>query len=226
MKGRDRGLTLRALAGVLLTFLFSVVGARLLQFRGRFIMVTVEESSTSAVTGWPLLAERLPGVFLDCASSAVSTQTKPGLLGVSLGVYYSATSQGIELGESLAFSRTGRATVPLTRPLSLVTEGLAGEREDIVDNRARVLAGDLTIESTTGDGTVRFRYGGERFSLKPGEAWAEMLVLETGGVKKIDPLNWVDEFPASLESGFPVTRLAIANRGFWPKANVRTEVGP
>ena len=189
-------------------------------------MITVEESSTRAVTGWPLLAERLPGVFVDCAASAITVRAMPNLTGTSLGIYYSATSQGIELGESLAFSRTGRATVPLARPLSLVAEGLDGEPVDIIDNAARVLAGDLTIVSTSGDGTVRFRYGDQRFVLRPGEAWAEMLVLGEAGVQKIDPLKWIDEFPSALESGFPITRLAIANRGFWPKANVRAEVEP
>jgi len=211
---------------VLLTFLLSVAAARLIQFRGRFIMITVEESSTSAVTSWPLLAERLPGVFLDCAASTANVQTTPSLLGVSLGLYYSATSQGIELAESLTFSRTGRTTVRLTRPLSLVIDGFDGEQVEIVDNRARVVVGDLRVESASGDGTVRFTYGDQRFSLKPGEAWAEMLVLTPEGARKIDSFNWADEFRECVESGYPATRLAVANRGFWLKSNVKAGVEP
>lgn len=184
-------------------------------------MITVEESSTMAVSSWPLLAERLPGVFLDAGSSAITVGRKPGLTGVSLGIFYSATSQGAEFFESMTFSRTGRATVRLTAPLSMVTEDLGGRQVETVDNLARIIAGDLRVEGTSSDGTVRLQYEGCRFTLRPGEVWAEMLVLRPDGVKRIDALNWADEFPDSIEQGYPVTRLAIANRGLWPKANVK-----
>ena len=194
---------------------------RIVQFKDGFVMITVEESSASAVTSWPLLAERLPGVFLDCENRSVFLKNPPSLIGTCLGVYYSAASQGIEIAESLTFSRTGRASVRLTEPLSLVVEGLEGEKVDIVDNRARVLSGDLKIRGGARDGTVRVSYGGREFSLKPGEAWAELLALTPYGVKRIGVEDWAREVEECVRSGYPLTRLAVANRGFWPKSGVK-----
>ncbi len=224
MRGRVRGLLYGA--AVLVSLCLAYAGVRAWQFRDRFVMVTVEESSSSAVTSWPLLAERLPGVFLDCASQVVSMRSRPFLLGVSLGLYYSATSQGIEIADSIRLSRTGKAAVELDRPLSFMTDSLDGERIELVDNRARVVAGNLSVEGTSPAGTVRFRYGERRFSLAPGESWAELLVLTPDGPKAVDPRAWEDEFRLYMEKGYPATRIAIANRGFWPKSGVKAGMEP
>lgn len=193
---------------------------RILEFRDSFVMVTVEESSTSAVVAWPLLAERLPDVFIDGTSGVVMLPRKPNLLGVRLGLYYSAASQGIEVRNSMRFSRSGREMLDLDAPISQVVEGLDGRPAEMVDNAARVLSGDLTVEGTSRDGTVRFRYGNSQFSLGPGESWVEMLALTGSGVRAIDPANWEAEVQSCLANGYPATRLAVTNRGFWPKGGV------
>lgn len=213
-----------AMATVIVVLVFAVV--HVLRFRDCYVMVTVEESSTSAVTSWPLLSERMPGSFLDAEDRSLSLEEKPGLLGVSLCVHYSASSQGIEIADRVRFSRTGRAALNLNRPLSYVTGNLDGEPVELVDNRARVLAGDLVIEKTYPDGTIRFRYGGRRVTLAPGESWAELLALTPEGRKPIDPANWETEFRTCLEEGYPTTRLAVANRGLWPKSGVVAGVMP
>ncbi len=223
MKGR----VLAAITGISVAVLgFGAVAVRAWQFRDCFVMVTVEESSTSAVTAWPLLAERLPGSFIDASARTVSLDDPPDLLGVSLCLHYSATSQGIEIADSLRFSRTGRTALELDRPLSYISNNLEGEQIELVDNAARVLAGRLVVEKTSANGTVTFSYGGRRVTLGPGESWAELLVLTPEGPRAVDAANWESEFRGYLEKGYPTTRLAIANRGLWPKASVVAGMEP
>jgi len=224
MKGRVRAAAAIVLAVVAVALALAAV--HVWRFWDCYVMVTVEESSTSAVTFWPLLAERMPGSFLDAGDRSLILDRKPALLGVSLCLHYSASSQGIEIADYVCFSRTGRAVLDLDRPLSYVTGNLDGEPVELVNNMARVLAGDLVIEETLRDGTVRFRYGGMRVTLGPGESWAELLALTPEGLRPIDPANWESEFRTYLEDGCPMTRLAVANRGFWPKNRVMEGVAP
>jgi len=203
-----------------------LIGMRIWQFRDRYVMVTVEESSTSAVTAWPLMSERLPGSFVDASSKSVSVDAKPSLLGVSLCLHYSASSQGIEIADSMRFARTGRAFLNLTGPISYLSDNLDGGRIELVDNTARVLSGGLVLESTRADGSVRFRFGDRRITLRPGESWAELLAMTPDGPVTVDAANWESDFYSYLEKGYPTTRLAVANRGFWPKSGVTAEVEP
>lgn len=204
----------------------ALVGMHIWQFRDRYVMVTVEESSTSAVAAWPLLSERLPGSFVDASSKSVSVGAKPSLFGVSLCLHYSASSQGIEIADSMRFARTGRAFLGLTRPISYPSDDLNGDRIELVDNSARILSGNLVLESTRADGSVRFRYGDRRITLRAGESWAELLAMTPDGPVAIEAANWEREFYSYLEKGYPTTRLAVANRGFWPKSGVTAEVEP
>lgn len=196
------------------------------QFRDSYVMVTVEESSTSALTGWPLLPERMSGHFVDAQSRSVSLGQKPSMLGVSLCVEYSATSQGIEIAESLDFSRTGKARLPLDRPLSYITSDMEGGQLELIDNDRRVVAGPLLVDSVSQDGTVTLHYCDKSFQLAPGETWAELLALTTDGLVPIDPANWDDEYFSYLEQGYPMTRLAVVNRGLWPKSGIAEEPEP
>jgi hypothetical protein len=190
------------------------------RYRDEFVFVTVEESSSQALSALPLGWERLTGIFVDCEEKHLELQRKPWLWGVSLGTYYSAYSQGIEYEESLDFSRTGKAVVPLGRPVFVAGRDLSGNVIELIDNSARVVRGDLFIEGTARSGVVRFRYGGERFSLAPGESWAEILALEDGRLVTVDEASWESSIQEYLASGVPVTRVAVSNRGFWPKSSV------
>lgn len=209
-------------AGLLILFVgaSALFVAHAYRYREEFVFVTVEESSSRALAALPLGWERLPGVFVDCESRSIELEKKPWLWGVSLGTHYSASSQGIEFEESTCFSRTGKGTVSLDRPISVTGRDLTGNEIQLVDNGARVVRGDLVIEGTARSGVVRFRYGGERFSLSPGESWAEVLALVDGDVVKVDPESWESAVDEYLALGAPLTRVAVANRGFWPKNGV------
>ena len=207
-------------AGTLVLAVLVGAAVRLWQFHGRFVMITVEESSTSAVVAWPLLSERMPGSFIDAASQVVCLDKKPNLTAVRLCLQYSANSQGIEIADSLEFSRTGKAELDLHKSISYISDALDGGQVELVDNRARVLRGPLTIEKTSADGDVTFAYGEERFTLSPGESWAELLALTADGPVPVNAANWETELNSYMEKGYPATRLAIANRGLWPKSGV------
>lgn len=199
-------------------------GIHAFRFRDGFVFLTIEESSANALRGLPVAWERLPGVFIDCEAKSIELGRRPLLLGVSLGVHYVASSQGIELGEEVRFSRTGRISVRIADPLSVEGRDLSGAKVEMVDNSARVVRGNLVIEKTEASGVVHLRYGDKRFSLEPGESWAELLTLSGGRVREISPESWEAEVEDCLAAGASVTRLAIANRGLWPKRNVY-EVG-
>ncbi|MGI6662516.1 MAG: hypothetical protein ACOX4B_03430 [Bacillota bacterium] len=199
------------------TVLFLVNAYR---YRDEFVFVTIEESSSQALAALPLGWERLTGIFVDCENRCLELKEKPRLWGVSLGAYYSASSQGIEFEESMDFSRTGKAAIPLRRPVSLAGRDLSGNVIELIDNSARVVRGNLVIEGTGRSGIVRFRYGGERFSLAPGESWAEILALVDGTPVRVDEGSWENAVQEYLASGVPVTRVAVSNRGFWPKEGV------
>lgn len=186
-----------------------------------FVFVTVEESSTSALAALPIGWERLPDTFVDCETRLVQVKKRPVLLGVSLGIHSVSSSQGIEFKESLRFSLTGKASVGLARPASVQGQDWLGNTVEMVNNAARVVRGDLAVEKTEASGVVHFRYGDKRFSLAPGQSWAELLAYSDGSLREIHPESWESEVDACLIAGIPVTRLAIANRGFWPKDGVR-----
>lgn len=209
------------LTGAMLCVALVLTIAKMAPFRDQFVMVTVEESSTSALVSWPLLMERTPGVFLDCQEKTISIDKKPNLLGVSLVVHCSLSSQGIEFSDSMSFSRLGRAKIDLRKPVRISTQGLDGNTVEMIDNSARITRGTLSIEKTSSDGTIVVKYGDERFQLKPGKSFAELRAKTPEGEKVIDAANWDNEFHESVESGYPVTRLVIVNRGFWPKAGVK-----
>lgn len=198
---------------------------RAIRFKDGYVFVTIEESSTQALLRWPLLTEATTEVFVDGNSSALLMRRKPNMLGVCLGVYYAAFSQGVELHERMLFSRSGRVTLHSEQPISLKTSDLYGRTVEAVDNGARILRGPVTIEKTFPDGTVAINYGGRTFRLGPGESWAELLVRTDEGIKEIGSDNWASEFGEALRQGYPATRFAITNRGIWPKANIKAGVG-
>ncbi len=190
-------------------------------FRDQYVFVTVEESSINALAGWPLGLSELSEVFIDANQSTLVLSENKNLLGVCLGLYYSASSQGIEFNEQLVFSRTGKAVLDLPAPATLTAPNVHGELVELVNNQARVISGKLKVKKTVKDGTVYLEYGGKQLTLKPGEVWAELLVLDPDGPKAVSSNNWKEELQRCFENGYPATRLAIANRGLWPKSRVK-----
>jgi len=203
------------LAFRLISFLVSAY-----RFHGEFVFVTVEESSSQALAALPLGFERLSDTFVDCEERILELPKKPFLWGVSLGTYYSASSQGIEFEEWVKFSRTGKLTVPVGRPVDVKGRDLSGEAVPLVDNPARIVRGELVVERTERSGAIRFRYGDKRVTLRPGESWAEILALVDGVLVEIGADTWESALEEYLASGVPVTRVAVSNRGFWPKTGV------
>jgi hypothetical protein len=197
------------------------VGLHAYRYRDEFVFLTVEESSMTALAGLPIGWEKLPGAFIDCEDKSIELDRRPHLFGVSLGVHFVSSSRGIEFAESLRFSRLGRVSVGIGEPVSVQGLDWSGNKVEMVDNSARVVRGELVVEKTESPGVVHLRYGGRRFSLSPGQSWAELLTSSDGEITEIPAGSWEEEVDACLAEGRPVTRLAIANRGFWPKSNVR-----
>lgn len=190
-------------------------------FRNQYVFLTVEESSINAITGWPLGLSDLSEVFIDANQEMLVLPENKNLLGVCLGLYYTASSQGIEFAEKLSFSRTGRAVLDLPALATLTVPNIDGELVELVNNQSRVISGKLKVKKTARDGTVHLKYGEKEFMLKPGEFWAELLVSDPGGPKVVSGDNWKEELQRCFEMGYPATRLAIANRGLWPKSGVK-----
>lgn len=196
------------------------------EFKDNYLFLTIEESSLNALTGWPMSFSDIPGVFIDAHDQSLILREDRNLAGVILGVYYTAVSQGIEFDEKLLFSRTGKASLDLLAPSSFMVSDMDGTLTELVDNNARILKGNLKVKKTHRNGTVEIQYGDDEIVLKPGESWAEMLVLGPDGVRAISHNNWEEEVDTCLSMGYPVTRLAIANRGLWPKSKVEVGMYP
>lgn len=216
---------LRILAALALCLFLGVLISRLYWFREEFVFVTVEESSLNALVGWPAVSPESSGVFIDAAEKILFLPEKKSLLGVCLAVHYSASSQGVEFQETMFLSKTGTARVNLTAPVSLTAPDFDEEPMELVNNQARVLLGKLKVSKTTRDGTVHLKYGPEDFTLQPGESWAQLLVLEPSGPKEINPETWQEELQRCFQLGYPATRLAVSNRGMWPKSGVKAGLG-
>jgi hypothetical protein len=182
-----------------------------------FVMITIEESSTSVLKAYPMTSERIPGVFLDEATKTVLFEDNPNLSKVSLVLHYTAVSQGIEYHDQLILSCKDKAKLKMSGPLSLLVEGPGGEKVEAIDNRSRVVSGDLEATICDPDGSVQIRYGSHEFTLAPGQSWAQLLALTPGGTVEILPEDWESCFDLHVENGYPITRVAIANRGLWPK---------
>jgi hypothetical protein len=203
-----------------------LVVRHILVFRDSYVMLTVEESSTGALSMWPLLGEGIPTAYLDCAQRVLQVPNRVNLTGVSLCVYRSATSQGILFSDSIAFSRLGSGRVDLDLSASVPTRDFQGREVDALDSAARVLRGDLKVRKTLPDGTVHLDYGGNQITLKPGESWAELLVSTPDGVYEIQAHEWAEKLNEAWANGWPATRLALCNYGLWPKGGVEEAVLP
>ncbi len=203
-----------------------ILGSRLYMFRQNFVFVTVEESSTEALVSWPLLWDKYPQVFFDIGEKVLEAPQKISLAGVSLALYYSAISQGIEYHDDLSLSRTGKATLSLLEPLSLTSRNWDGDDVELVDNWARVLRGNLKVTKTTADGIIHLSYGGRKIVLEPGESWAELIIQTPDGIVEADASHWADLLADAMKNDWPATRLAIANLGLWPKSGVEVGVKP
>jgi hypothetical protein len=210
--------------GLLLLVTISVCIAAFLRwvwFPNEYVFLTVEESSINALSAWPLGFNGFPEVFIDVQEKALALSQKKSLSGVCLGIYYSASSQGVEFNERLLLSRTGRLSLNLPAPVSLMVPNIQGQPVELVNNQARVLSGRLQVVKTARDGTVHLKYGSKAFTLRPGESWAELLVLDPRGTRAVSEGAWGHELETCFQMGYPATRLAISNRGLWPKSGVK-----
>lgn len=228
--GREKGTRWLRLFIVALSLAFllgiGLVVRHTLVFKDSYVMLTVEESSTSAVSSWPLLWEGIPTAYLDCAEKVLQVPNRVNLTGVSLCVYRSATSQGILFSDSIVFSRLGFGQIDLDREASIPTRDFQGRAIESLDSSARVLRGDLKVRKTLSGGTVHLEYGGRQITLKPGESWAELLVSTPDGIREIEAHEWTEKMNEAWANGWPATRLALYNWGLWPKGRVEEAVLP
>ncbi len=195
----------------------------LLRFKDSYVLLLVEESSSAALLGWPSSWLDVPSAFLDTEERALCLSKKQNMAGVCLALQYTATSGGVQIADSIRFSRTGKAHLPLTKPLSLTGTSPQGEATELVDNGARVILGDLKVRKTGKDGTVRMDYGGQTICLEPHEVWHSLVVLTPEGQVALKEEDWQEGLTEAYARGYPFTRVVFANMGLWPKANVRWE---
>lgn len=195
-------------------------------FKDNYLFLTIEESSLNALSGWPMSFTDIPSVFIDADEKSLVLLEDRNLAGVILGVHYSAVSQGVEFDEKLLFSRTGKASLDILSPASFMVPNMDGTLVELVDNNARILKGNIEVRKTHRDGTVEIHYADSEIVLRPGESWAEMLILGPTGVKAVSEQDWEQEIDTCLNMGYPVTRLAIANRGLWSKSKVEVGMYP
>jgi hypothetical protein len=193
-------------------------------FKEHYVMLSVEEASSSALLTWPLAYQRQPVAFLDVHDRKLILPSRPRLFGVSLGMYYSAFSGGVQYEDQMYFSRTGRLSLALDDPLSFPVTTLDGTEVDAVQNKCRVIRGDLKVTKTRKDGTVVFQYGGKEHELAVREVFTELLALTPSGIIEIKEDEWEERVDECIENGYPITRLSVVNWGLWPKSGV--EVGP
>lgn len=223
-KSRRRFLFMFLLVLSVIVFIFSV--RHVLVFRDHYVMLTVEEASIGALLAWPPSGDQSVCAFVDCEESALHVAEPVRLTGVSLCVYRNATSQGILFSDSISFSRLGRGPIDLDRNVSLRLRSMEGQSIEAIQNDARILRGDLVLLSTGSDGTLSLRYAEEDIVLKPGEHWEELLISFPDGVRKVEAAGWVQSLNEAMAKGYPATRLALCNRGLWPKDKVEGGAWP
>ncbi|MBE3519768.1 MAG: hypothetical protein IMW97_05620 [Firmicutes bacterium] len=218
---RRKRTVLAVFLGVPLLVTALLVG-NLARYKGCYVMIRVEESSTLALRAWPVLSEDPAQAWADPETKTLElTRTKMPWTAI-MAVHYSANSLGVRFYDGLSFSSTGRMKLPLTQPISWLVPGENGEMVEGVDNSARVLLGDLRFEGCTPQGRVAFKYGPARIVLEPGESWGILLVSDGNGIREISGDSWRQELEEAMVRGYPATRLMVTNLGLWPKAGVTT----
>ncbi len=215
-----------AIALLLLPLISFVVLTHVIRFRDSYVFLLVEESSTASLRTWPLTWEGVPGAFADPATQTLSLPRRRDLTGVCLALHYSATSLDVEIQNSVRFSRTGKLRLSLTKPISLMGCDINGEVMELVENRARVIEGDLVVEKTSADGAVHLNYAGNKIILGPGDTWERLVMLRPEGKVILTPDNWRAGLAEAMTEGYPLTRIVFANMGLWPKANVHWGESP
>lgn len=221
---RRRLITVVTLFTLLLTGF--LVFTHVSRFRDSFVLLLVEESSTASLRTWPLTWEGVPGAFVDTVTQTLSLPRRKNLTGVCLVLHYTATSLDVEIEDSVRFSRIGKLRLGLTKPISLVGCDINGEVMELVENRARVIEGDLIVEKTLVDGAVHLDYAGNKIVLGPGDTWERLAMLRPEGRVILTPGNWRAGLAEAMIEGYPLTRIAFANMGLWPKANVHWGESP
>lgn len=218
--GKKRTLLVVCL-GIPLLATMLLVG-NLARYKGCYVMVRVEESSTLALKTWPALSEDPAQAWADPETKTLEMAQDKMPWTAIMAVHYSANSLGVRFYDRVSFSSTGRMKLPLTRPLSWLVPGENGETVEAVDNAARVLLGDLRFEGCTPQGRIVFKYGPVRIQLDPGDSWGILLVSDGNGIREISGDSWRQEMEEAMVRGYPATRLMVTNMGLWPKDRVTT----
>jgi len=222
-KNKKKGFALIIALGLGLAALAYVLSS--VRFKDAFIFLSVEESSSNALSVWPPGYEKMPQAIIDPSEKSLLLPKKKSLFGVRLCIYYSVFSQGIQISDDLRFWRLGRGAVRLSKPVLLPVIDLRGETIQAVDNEARVVGGDLEVTETSPEGKVTLKYGGRSIVLHPGETFNQLLVKTPEGVKEVRVPEAAEAIERYLEKGYPLTRLTVTNWGLWPKTNVQVAMG-
>lgn len=123
---------------------------------------------------------------------------------------------GVLVESRLTGARHLPARLDLARPVQAMAEG------------ARVLAGPLEVLGVDAAGSLHLRYGGQAFTLAPGQSWACLGVRDGAGERWFSPSDapaWEAAVEEALASGEAVTRLVVTYRGRWRHGRVAPGAG-
>lgn len=140
-------------------------------------------------------------------------------------VYYQSDSLDTRLASRVYLVSRFPFEVPVSEPIELVASvadksGRTAGSANIVDNRRRLLGGNLRLTGVQPDGAVLIEYAGDKITVAPGSGWQEGRVLRDGTVSVIPGERWDETVEAALANGLPLTRLSLVNHGWWKKAGV------
>ncbi len=205
------------------------------------VILEIVETDNRALVAWPEVSKkrlfRLEPSPAGGDAGPVLTGPIPGLtlLGARALVLWEVENEDILIYQRLIPLRRLPAAIPISGELTWygaleetsLPKGAARLLPDteplppsgiinLIDNRARVLGGDLLVLGLGPDGSLELSYGGYGFALAPGGAWGEARRRGTGGEDVIAPADdWAGRLTEALESGDAVTKVTLVNHGRW-----------
>ncbi len=133
-------------------------------------------------------------------------------------VRYLAEDFDVPLGEGLLAVRRLPWRFDLGRSL-----GLSRRLGDLgsIDPSKRLVSGPLALLSIEAAGAAVIEHLGNQLTLRPGESYARLWVNDGGTVRVIEPGDeWRRVMEEALAGRVPVSRLIVANHGWWTQGEM------
>lgn len=224
----------------LLLFMISFLGLmwlgwwRWLNADGRFLLLLVWENNTGALNGRLLTSSPWPEAVIDQEGHwlYLPGEFSPGSLRRILALGKKPEVLVLQRIDSLDTHLSSRPfwiwqppeIVPLLEPVQwevVEPDGPTPNRRAAVENRERLLAGNLKLLEIGSRGEVKLDYGGNAIQLLPGDSWGELRIEKPDGRVVALTGDWEKEATAALDQKLNMTRLTVHNLGWWEWSRVR-----